>query len=230
VRTILGAGGLLLLPGPVGDARGSVAFVLPRGERTVAAVVRSLGPEVRPRLVTRLKAARLAYPPPALRLIAYKAERELEIWAGQEGAWSRVAAYPILAASGGPGPKLRQGDLQVPEGRYALTGLNPMSSYHLSIRVGYPGPRDRAWARRDGRTHLGGDIFIHGRAVSIGCLAIGDTAIEELFLLVAETGLLRSVILIAPSRRMQDLPQSPPWVGELYQGLLQELAAVRGGV
>jgi L,D-transpeptidase-like protein len=206
----------------------SVALQLPRGERTVAAVVAGLGPGVRPRVRARVQAAGVPYPPPSLRLLAYKAERELEVWGPRAGGWVRIHTYPVLAASGGPGPKLRQGDLQVPEGRYALTGLNPMSSYHLSIRVGYPGPQDHAWARRDGRTNLGGDIFIHGRNVSIGCLAIGDDAIEELFLLVAETGLPRSTVVIAPNRRLQDLPRDPAWVGELYRDLARELEAVRG--
>lgn len=91
----------------------------------------------------------------------------------------------MLAASGGPGPKLREGDLQVPEGVYRLTAFNPNSSYHLSLRVDYPNAEDRAAedravARSDRRTSLGGDIFIHGKAVSIGCLAIGDPGIEEL--------------------------------------------------
>jgi hypothetical protein len=214
--------------GPEPQPSPSLALRMPRGERTVATVVAGLGPDVRPRLRARFQAAGVPYPPPGLRLLAYKAEREMEVWAPRDGGWVRIHTYPVLAASGGPGPKLRQGDLQVPEGRYALTGLNPMSSYHLSIRVGYPARRDEEWARRDGRTNLGGDIFIHGRAVSIGCLAIGDDAIEELFVLVAETGLARSAVLIAPNRRLLDLPRSPAWAGELYRDLARELEAVRG--
>jgi murein L,D-transpeptidase YafK len=161
-------------------------------------------------------------------LIAYKAERVLEVWAGTASGWALAQSYDVRAASGDPGPKLREGDLQVPEGEYRLTALNPNSSYHLSIRVDYPSDQDRAWARRDGRTRLGGDIFVHGKAVSIGCLAIGDDAIEELFLLVADTGLQRSRILIAPNRAFADLSAAHPWFEELYRGLRARVEEVRG--
>ena len=106
--------------------------------RSVEEVVSRLRPQLRPRLVERFRAARAAYPPPQLTLIAYKQERRLEVWAPGETGWVRVLRYPILAASGERGPKLREGDYQVPEGVYSLTGLNPSSKYHLSIRVGYP--------------------------------------------------------------------------------------------
>src|SRR5207244_1303824 len=139
-----------------------------------------------------------AYPPAELMLIAYKREKRLEVWAPKRRGWVKVKSYPILAASGGRGPKLREGDQQVPEGVYRLTDLNPNSKFHLSIRVDYPSDRDRGWAERDQRTELGGDIFIHGDEVSKGCLAMGDARIEELFLLVAEAGLEDSRIIIAP--------------------------------
>ena len=74
--------------------------------------------------------------------------------------------YPILAASGVLGPKLREGDKQVPEGIYGAEALNPNSKFHLSIRLNYPNTFDRRMAQSDGRTQLGGDIMIHeiGRA------------------------------------------------------------------
>jgi murein L,D-transpeptidase YafK len=161
-------------------------------------------------------------------LIAYKRERQLEVWGRESGDWSLISTYRIRAASGARGPKLRQGDFQVPEGEYRLTLLNPNSSYHLSIRVDYPNARDRRFAGRDRRTNLGGDIYIHGKAVSIGCLAMGDAAIEDLFLLVAETGLRSCRILIAPDRKLETLPPTPPWADELYDELRPQLAAVTG--
>jgi hypothetical protein len=96
-----------------------------------------------------------------------------------------------------------------------------MSSYHLSMKVSYPNDFDRRMAARDRRTRLGGDIFIHGNRVSIGCVAIGDPAIEELFTLVAEAGHSRVKVIIAPN----DLraggaiihDQAPSWVGQLYR-------------
>lgn len=200
-----------------------------RSFRTVEDVVEDLAPRLRSGLARRFRAAGVAYPPAELTLIAYKKERRLEVWAPNGKRWVRIIRYPILAASGQGGPKLRQGDEQVPEGVYHLTGLNPNSKYHLSIRVGYPSARDKRWAARDKRSNLGGDIFIHGNAVSRGCLAIGDERIEELFTLLADTGLASSKIIIAPNRRLRDLPTEPAWVGELYADVRRALEDVEGG-
>jgi hypothetical protein len=181
----------------------------------------------RPALVAACAKAGLPYPPRELTLVAYKEERLLEVWGRGDGALARIVNHSILAASGKAGPKLRQGDLQVPEGIYRLTALNPASSYHLSIRVDYPNAFDRARAAEERRTDLGGDIFVHGRAVSIGCIAIGDPAIEEVFLLVADVGLSRSRILIAPNRAVGPAPASPAWIGRLYADLSRELQDLR---
>jgi murein L,D-transpeptidase YafK len=194
--------------------------------RTVDDVLRRVGPGRRAQLQARFKQAAVAYPPRRVTLAAFKQERELEVWASDGGAFRRVAGYPIQAASGGPGPKLREGDLQVPEGVYRLTVLNPNSSYHLSMRVDYPNAYDRQRAREEGRTRLGGDIYVHGRAVSIGCLAMGDEAIEELFVLAADTGLPRTRIVIAPNRAVGPAPAQPPWLGDLYGRIRGELAAL----
>ncbi len=204
-------------------------YVAMAGPRALADVLTEIRPRRGPVLEERFRAAGAPYPPSSLVLLAYKEERILEVWAPKGPAHVRVHAYDVLAASGGPGPKLREGDLQVPEGAYRLTVLNPNSSYHLSIRVDYPNSFDREKARQDHRKHLGGDIYIHGRAVSIGCLALGDRGIEELFLLVAETGLARSRILIAPRRNVGPAPNDPPWASELYDVLRAEIGRVQGG-
>lgn len=169
--------------------------------RTVADRVAEFGPAVDARLAPRFAAAGVAYPPREVALIALKDERQLELWAdGGDGGDKprRVHVYPILAASGGLGPKLREGDRQVPEGLYPVESLNPNSRYHLALRVGYPNAFDRAQAARDGRTQLGGDIMIHGEAVSIGCLAMGNEAAEELFVLAARVGRERVRVIISP--------------------------------
>src|SRR5690606_33287906 len=105
------------------------------------------------------------------------------------GAWVAVHQYPVLAASGQAGPKLREGDRQVPEGFYAIESLHPNSRFHLALRVNYPNQSDRQRAAEDGRTNLGGDIMIHGSNASVGCLAMGDPAAEDLFVLVADVGI-----------------------------------------
>ena len=87
-----------------------------RGRRTVTDVQEALGPAARARLAPHLAAAQVSYPPAGLTLVALKDELRLELWARNDGPWRHVRAYPILGASGLPGPKLRRGDRQVPEG------------------------------------------------------------------------------------------------------------------
>lgn len=197
------------------------------GPRTHDEVRRWLGPKRREALKSAFSAAGLPYPPRRLTLVGLKEERRLEVWAENGRGWVRVRDYAVLAASGQAGPKLREGDLQVPEGEYRLTGFNPNSSYHLSIRVDYPSREDRAVARAGGRTRIGSDIFIHGKAVSIGCLAIGDDSIEDLYLLLADTGLTNARILLTPSATPTAPANAPAWLVERYERLRRELSRVR---
>ena len=128
----------------------------------------------------RFAQAGVAYPPREMFLRAFKREKVLELWARSDDAPLRlVASWPVLAASGEPGPKRREGDKQVPEGFYVISKFNPESRFHLSLGLNYPNASDLV---RSDPQKPGHDIFIHGKAVSIGCLAIGDDAIEELFL------------------------------------------------
>lgn len=197
-----------------------------KGPRTHADVVASLSASRRAALKEAVSHTGSAYPPRQLRLVGLKEEKALEVWLPVGGRWSRLRSYPVLAASGGPGPKLREGDFQVPEGIYRLTAFNPNSSYHLSIRVDYPNAEDRRVAALEGRARLGGDIFIHGKAVSIGCLAIGDSAIEELYLLLADTGLRNADIVLTPSLRPLTPAGAPPWLVERYDRIRQALATL----
>ena len=103
-----------------------------------------------------------------------------------------------------------------------------MQYYHLSMRVSYPNDFDRAQASKEGRTHLGGDIMIHGKAFSVGCLAMGDEAAEELFVLAADTRLTNITVLLTPvDFRVKALPASatnlPAWSGEIYEQLKPRL-------
>jgi hypothetical protein len=193
------------------------------GPRSVADVIARYGPATRKHLQPMFVRAGVSYPPRQLALLVFKRERRVSVWArsSMTAPWRFIRHYPILAASGHAGPKLRQGDYQVPEGVYRIEQLNPNSSYHLSMKVSYPNDLDRRMAAREARTNLGGDIFIHGNRVSIGCVAIGDPGIEELFTLVAETGPSRVKVVIAPN----DLraggaivdDEAPAWVGQLYR-------------
>lgn len=119
--------------------------------------------------------------PAELYLRAFKQEQLLEVWGGPAGApLALLASYPICAASGDLGPKRREGDLQVPEGLYAIDGFNPASNFHLSLKVSYPNAAD---ALLSDRHAPGGLIYLHGGCASIGCIAITDPSIEEVYLL-----------------------------------------------
>ncbi len=113
-------------------------------------------------------------------LRAFKENRELELWLQNNQRWQLFRTYPIAAASGQLGPKLMEGDRQVPEGFYQITNnqLNPASNYHLAMNIGYPNAYDRHHQR------TGSFIMIHGSDVSIGCLAMTDPSIEEIYLII----------------------------------------------
>lgn len=198
-------------------------------EKSVADRVAQFGDAVDTRLKPLFLAAKVPYPPSSVTLIGLKEERELQLYAaGTNGEYSLIRSYPILAASGETGPKLREGDLQVPEGFYRIELLNPNSRYHLSLRVDYPNAFDRAQAKTEKRTNLGGDIMIHGNAVSIGCLAMGDPAAEELFVLAARTGLQNINVLLCPvdfreKKQVTPPANAPQWVEGLYKALKAEL-------
>jgi hypothetical protein len=206
-------------------------YVSVRGQRQVSAVSARIGPSARARLQPYFDHARILYPSTKVSFLAFKQEKTLELWAERGPRWVYIRTYPVLAASGSAGPKLRQGDRQVPEGIYRVDWLNPNSSYYLSIKINYPNNFDRQKAALDKRTNLGGDIFIHGKDVSIGCLAIGDEAIEELFTLVNDIGLNQVRVIIAPNDMRKAAPVVPdpniPWLPELYGILTQELKEYR---
>lgn len=195
------------------------------GERvSIADRLTRFAPRVDPLWESRCQEAGLDYPPARVRLLGLKMEKRLEVYAADGGGpWKPLASYPVLAASGGPGPKLREGDGQVPEGLYRIVLLNPNSRFHVSLRVDYPNDNDRFHGRADGREQLGGDIMVHGGQASIGCLAIGDPAIEEVFTLAARVGIGQVDILILPHdlRRDPAFPgQVPGWMTTRYQTLL----------
>jgi hypothetical protein len=127
------------------------------------------------------------------------------------------------------GPKLRSGDRQVPEGLYRISALNPDSLFHVSLRVDYPNAHDRRRAAAEARTDLGGDIMIHGGRISIGCLAMGDPVVEELFVLAADTGLANLRLILSPlDLRRRELARlvrhTRPWTPELYAEIRAALA------
>jgi murein L,D-transpeptidase YafK len=109
---------------------------------------------------------------------AYKKESELEIWKrGSNGKYALLKTYPICRWSGQLGPKVREGDRQVPEGFYTVTPgqMNPNSNYYLSFNTGYPNAYDRSLGRN------GGDVMVHGSCSSRGCFAMTDQSVAEIY-------------------------------------------------
>jgi len=140
-----------------------------------------------PRIREAFQKVGVAYPPGEIFLRAFKLEQQVELWAGPKGqSLTLVKRYPICALSGGVGPKRRQGDLQVPEGVYRIARFNPWSNFHLSLGLDYPNAADRIAGAKAGTRDLGGDIFIHGDCVTIGCMPLGDDAIDELYLIALD--------------------------------------------
>lgn len=154
---------------------------------------------VEPTLRAMIKRAGLAYPPKQLFFRAFKRERILEVWgaASATSEFKKLKSYKVLAASGKAGPKRAVGDYQVPEGWYHVDRFNPKSLFHLSLGLNYPNASDRIFATNP---DPGSDIFIHGNAKSIGCLAIGDPAIEEVYTLT-RAAKNRVYVLILPGRK-----------------------------
>ncbi|MBX9586074.1 MAG: L,D-transpeptidase family protein [Gammaproteobacteria bacterium] len=164
--------------------------------------------------------AHVDYPPKKMALLIFKNERMMELWAQNPNQpWKLIENVHVLAASGGPGPKLREGDRQVPEGVYHISALNPFSKYDVSMRIDYPNSFDLARAYNDGRRSLGGDIYIHGGHFSIGCIAVGNRLAEELFAMVYHVGLKNVTVVIAPN----DLRHAPPVVGDVHPSWLMVL-------
>ena len=118
------------------------------GQRTVEDVVTEFGPSARQRLRDMFTAADAEFPPKLVTLLAIKDTAQLELWVGPDPSPTYINTYDIQALSGVLGPKLREGDRQVPEGIYEIEGLNPNSSYHLSMKLNYPNDFDFAICTR----------------------------------------------------------------------------------
>src|SRR5207244_12315529 len=112
-------------------AAGFRALVL--GKASVADRVRQYGPAAEARMRPRFEAAGVPYPPAAITIVVLKEERELRVIVPTDSGPREAARYRIQGASGAPGPKLREGDGQVPEGFYKVESLNPNSLYHLAL-------------------------------------------------------------------------------------------------
>ena len=166
------------------------------------------------RLGARLAEERLTQGAPLVIRI-FKAEFELELWMLRDGRFVRFASYPICRWSGRLGPKLIEGDRQAPEGFYQVDSkaLNPDSRWHRSFNIGFPNALDRA----HGRT--GTYLMVHGGCASIGCYAMTDAVIDEVWRLVTAAlgaGQARIPVHIFPFRMTDENMENArnhPWHG-----------------
>lgn len=137
---------------------------------------------VKPLLQPELEHLRLRVGSPVF-LRIFKESAELELWMqpSSGGPFTLFRTYRIARHSGSPGPKTREGDGQAPEGFYFVTtkSLNSQSKFHLSFDLGYPNEYDRAHER------TGSHLMVHGKRVSIGCYAMTDDSIEQIYTLVS---------------------------------------------
>ena len=175
----------------------------PEPERVAAARLRC-----GQKLSADFKMAGIRWPAHEVFLRVMKRERQIELWAsnGAGESFRLVKTLPILAASGGPGPKRCEGDLQVPEGFYEVDRFNPLSNFHLSLGLNYPNAYDLAHADP---VAPGFDIFIHGGDASIGCTALGDDGIEEVYLAALDSRARPIRVQLFPAR--MDAADWPAW-------------------
>lgn len=150
------------------------------------------------RLDERLAAAGVKLGVPIF-LRIFKREFELELWVQRDGTFRHFATYPICRWSGKLGPKLATGDHQAPEGFYTVDAqqLNPNSRWHRSFNLGFPNAFDKAHAR------TGSFLMVHGGCSSVGCYAMTDKAIDEIWRIVTaalEAGQPRFQVQVFPFR------------------------------
>ncbi len=139
-------------------------------------------------------------------IVAYKNESKLTIFAKKEteATYKKLKTYDICSKSGQLGPKRKKGDFQVPEGFYHIDRFNPYSSFFLSLGINYPNLSDR---RKSNAKDLGGDIFIHGDCVTIGCLPMTNDKIKEIYLYAAyakNSGQSKIPVYIFPFRMTEE--------------------------
>ncbi len=135
-------------------------------------------------LKKQFAAKKIAWPAKYIYLRSFKYDSELEVWVKNttEEEYHLFKTYKVCALAGTLGPKRIEGDYQVPEGFYYINEFKPNSNYHLSLGLNYPNAADRILADS---LQPGGDIYIHGSCVTVGCIPITNPQIEELYILTS---------------------------------------------
>lgn len=145
----------------------------------------------------------------------FKSELRLELWMKQGERFVLFDSYPICFFSGRLGPKLKEGDRQSPEGFYTVSKsqLNPNSRWHRSFNLGFP----NAYDSHHGRT--GSFLMVHGGCASVGCYAMTDGVVGELWALINaafDAGQARFAVHVFPFRLTEErlaAYATHPWAG-----------------
>lgn len=135
-------------------------------------------------LQKQFRAKGFEWPANYMYIRSFKYDSQLEVWVKNEAKepYKLFKTYKVCALAGSLGPKRMEGDYQVPEGFYYINEFNPRSMYHLSLGLNYPNASDRILSDS---IKPGGDIYIHGSCVTVGCIPVKDDQIEELYILAA---------------------------------------------
>lgn len=135
-------------------------------------------------LMKQFREKKMAWPVKNMYIRSFKYDSKMEVWVkyDNEEKYRLFKTYKVCALAGSLGPKRMQGDYQVPEGFYHINEFNPRSTFHLSLGLNYPNSSDRILSDS---IQPGGDIYIHGKCVTSGCIPITDGQIEELYILAA---------------------------------------------
>jgi murein L,D-transpeptidase YafK len=140
-----------------------------------------------------------------IKMQAFKSEQILEVYLSTpDSTWTLIREYPFCNFSGTLGPKIREGDRQIPEGIYKIKVFNPKSKFYLSMGLDYPNERDMKIADTK---QPGSDIYIHGGCRTVGCIPITDEKIAELYLLAQSA---------KPNIEVVILPFKPSEKNKLY--------------
>jgi murein L,D-transpeptidase YafK len=137
-------------------------------------------------LQTEFEAKGMQWPAKYMYIRSFKLDSKLEVWVKNDASkpYRKFKTYNVCALAGSLGPKRLEGDYQVPEGFYYINEFKPNSNYHLALGVNYPNASDRILSDPK---KPGGEIFVHGSCVTVGCIPLTDPIIEELYVIAAST-------------------------------------------
>lgn len=168
-------------------------------------------------LKKQFAAKKIKWPAAQIYIRSFKYDSQLEVWVKQESesVFTLFKTYAVCALAGSLGPKRVQGDYQVPEGFYYINEFNPFSNYYLSLGLNYPNASDQILSDA---SKPGGDIYIHGSCVTVGCIPITDQQIDELYVLATfarDAGQDFIPVHIFPCRF--DVPRSKSYLDDLVK-------------